>query len=77
MYDYIKGTIVELKFNSVVVDNGGIGYLVYGTKDHIISYPFKLLYNCIAPSNSVILYTRRSKVLSLPILFKGKLYNIV
>ena len=29
MYDYIKGTIVELKFNSVVVDNGGIGYLVY------------------------------------------------
>ena len=24
-----------------------IGYLVYGTKDHMLSYPFKLLYNCI------------------------------
>lgn len=24
-----------------------VGYLVYGTKDHILSYPFKLLYNCI------------------------------
>lgn len=23
-----------------------IGFLVYGTKDHILSYPFKLLYNC-------------------------------
>ena len=23
-----------------------INYLVYGTKDHMLSYPFKLLYNC-------------------------------
>ena len=23
-----------------------ISYLVYGTKDHMLSYPFKLLYNC-------------------------------
>lgn len=23
-----------------------ISYLVYGTKDHMITYPFKLLYNC-------------------------------
>lgn len=23
-----------------------VSFLVYGTKDHIISYPFKLLYNC-------------------------------
>lgn len=29
MYDYIKGTIAELKYNSIVVDNNGIGYLVY------------------------------------------------
>lgn len=29
MYDYIKGTIVELKYNSIVVDNNGVGYLVY------------------------------------------------
>lgn len=24
-----------------------ISYLVYGTKDHKLSYPFKLLYNCL------------------------------
>ena len=23
-----------------------INYLVYGTKDHMLSYPFKLMYNC-------------------------------
>lgn len=23
-----------------------IGYLIYGTKDHILTYPFKLLFNC-------------------------------
>lgn len=23
-----------------------INYLVYGTKDHMLSYPFKLIYNC-------------------------------
>ena len=30
-----------------------ISYLVYGTKDHILSYPFKLFYNCI---KSIYLY---------------------
>ena len=29
MYDYIKGKIAELKNNAIVVDNSGIGYLVY------------------------------------------------
>ncbi len=29
MYDYIKGTIAELKYNSIVVDNHGVGFLVY------------------------------------------------
>ncbi len=28
MYDYIKGTVVELKNNAIVLDNNGIGYLV-------------------------------------------------
>lgn len=32
-----------------------IEYLVYGTKDHIFSYPFKLLYNCF---KSVYLYLK-------------------
>jgi len=29
MYDYIKGKITYIKSNSVVIDNNGIGYLVY------------------------------------------------
>lgn len=32
-----------------------IYYLVYGTKDHMLSYPFKLLYNCF---KSLYLYLR-------------------
>ena len=27
MYDYIKGTIEEIKNNAIVVDNNNIGYL--------------------------------------------------
>lgn len=30
-----------------------ISYLVYGTKDHMLTYPFKLFYNCV---KSVFLY---------------------
>lgn len=30
-----------------------VSYLVYGTKDHLLSYPFKLLYNCF---KSLFLY---------------------
>ena len=26
---------------------GKVDFLVYGTKDHMLTYPFKLLYNCI------------------------------
>lgn len=29
MYDYIKGKVVEIKNNSIVVDNNEIGYLIY------------------------------------------------
>ena len=29
MYDYIKGTITYIKNNAIVVDNNGVGYLVY------------------------------------------------
>ena len=29
MYDYIKGTITALKNNAIVLDNNGIGYLIY------------------------------------------------
>ena len=29
MYDYIKCTITSIKNNSIVVDNNGIGYLIY------------------------------------------------
>ena len=29
MYDYIKGTVTYLKNNAIVLDNNGIGYLIY------------------------------------------------
>ena len=29
MYDYIEGTIKSLKSNSIVLDNNGIGYLIF------------------------------------------------
>ena len=29
MYDYIKGIVTYIKNNSIVVDNNGIGYLIY------------------------------------------------
>ncbi len=29
MYDYIKGIITDIKNNAIVVDNNGIGYLIY------------------------------------------------
>ncbi len=29
MYDYIKGTITNIKTNSIVLDNNGVGYLIY------------------------------------------------
>ncbi len=32
-----------------------VSYLVYGTKDHMLSYPFKLIYNCF---KSIFLYLK-------------------
>ena len=32
-----------------------VSYLVYGTKDHMLTYPFKLLYNCF---KSIFLYLK-------------------
>ena len=29
MYDYIKGTVTTIKNNAIVLDNNGIGYLIY------------------------------------------------
>ena len=29
MYDYIKGTITNIKNNAIVLDNNGVGYLIY------------------------------------------------
>lgn len=34
MYDYIIGKITDIKFNSIVLENNGIGYLIY------VSNPF-------------------------------------
>ena len=29
MYDYIKGTIANIKNNAIVLDNNGVGFLIY------------------------------------------------
>ena len=35
MYDYIKGTISSIKNNAIVLDNNGIGYLIYVANPYI------------------------------------------
>ena len=57
-----------------------VNYLVYGTKDHKLVYPFKLLYNCF---KSLFLYIRiRPKVIvttgthtAVPMCYIGKLFG--
>ena len=39
MYEYIKGKIVNQESNYIVIDNNGIGYLVYVSNP----YSFELL----------------------------------
>lgn len=53
-YDYYivtEKTKSNIKLKQKYKDR--ISYLVYGTKDHLLSYPFKLLYNCF---KSLFLY---------------------
>ena len=40
MYDYIKGIVTNLKNNAIVVDNNGIGYLIY------VSNPYSFEIGC-------------------------------
>ena len=35
MYDYIKGTITYIKSNAIVLDNNGIGYLIYVANPYV------------------------------------------
>lgn len=57
-----------------------VSYLVYGTKDHLFTYVFKFLYNCI---KSLFLYIKiRPKVVvttgthtAVPICYIGKLFG--
>ena len=55
-YDYHIVT-EKTKSNEYLANvySGRIDFLVYGTKFHIFSYPFKLLYNCF---KSLILYLK-------------------
>ena len=53
-YDYhiiTEKTKSNLKMKETYKDK--INFLVYGTKDHMLTYPFKLLYNCF---KSLFLY---------------------
>ena len=42
MFDYIKGIITDIKSNAIVVENNGIGYLVYVSNP----YSFELNKEC-------------------------------
>lgn len=55
-YDYHIIT-EKTKTNLILKDKytGKINYLVFGTKDHMLTYPFKLLYNSI---KSIFLYLK-------------------
>ena len=50
-YDYQVIT-EKTKSNEYLKDiyKDRVGYLVYGTKHHLFSYPFKLIYNCFKSS---------------------------
>ena len=55
-YDYhiiTEKTKSNLKMKETYKDK--INFLVYGTKDHMFTYPFKLLYNCF---KSLFLYIK-------------------
>lgn len=46
-YDYhIITEKTKSNINLTEKYKGKVNFLVYGTKDHLLSYPFKLLYNC-------------------------------
>ena len=69
-----KSTVnLKYKYNKV-------NYLVYGTKDHMLTYPFKFLYNCF---KSLFLYLKiRPKVIvttgthtAVPICYIGKIFG--
>ena len=42
MYDYIKGIVTEIKNNSIVLDNNGIGYLIYVSNPYSFEFDKEL-----------------------------------
>ena len=42
MYGYIRGTVVEIDSNYIVVDNNSIGYLIYVPNPYSCSFPFSI-----------------------------------
>ena len=47
--DYDYHIITEKTKSNISMKNkykDRINFLVYGTKDHMLTYPFKLIYNC-------------------------------
>ena len=56
--DYDYHIITEKTKSNISMKNkykDRINFLVYGTKDHMLTYPFKLIYNCF---KSLFLYFR-------------------
>mgnify|MGYP004645602223 FL=1 len=80
-YDYHIITEKDKSTVSLKDDYGKkIDYLVFGTKDHMLTYPFKFIYNCF---KSLVLYIKiRPKYIittgthtAVPICYIGKLFR--
>ena len=80
-YDYHIITEKDKSTVSLKDDYGKkIDYLVFGTKDHMLTYPFKFIYNCF---KSLVLYIKiRPKCIvttgthtAVPICYIGKLFR--
>lgn len=58
MYGYIKGMVVEINTNHVIVDNYGIGYniIVYNSFFYEINKEYKFLIHFIVKENLQLLY---------------------
>lgn len=80
-YDYHIITEKDKSTSDLKEEYGSkIDYLVFGTKDHLLTYPFKFIYNCL---KSLVLYFKiRPKYIittgthtAVPMCYIGKIFG--